>query len=88
MGQACGCGNPAGDEQSELSTSHKIPKNGVTLGNRHYSAKDIYIIVRMQAYRRGIQARRRVQRLRFEMYSPGYNEGREDYDNVNVQVSV
>jgi len=42
----------------------------------------------MQAYRRGIMARRRVQRLRYEMYNPGYNEGQENYENVNVQVSL
>ena len=62
-----------------------IPAHGVTLGQRHYSARDIFIIVKLQAYRRAIMARRRVQRLRFEMYNPGYNDGlREDYENVNV----
>ena len=53
MGAACGCGGPNSDDTSELHTN-SIPKNGVTLGNRHYSARDIYIIVRMQAYRRAI----------------------------------
>lgn len=82
MGQQCGCGgNP--NEEGELHTN-QIPKNGVTLGRKHYSARDIYIIVRMQAYRRGVMARRRVQALRYELYSPGYNEGREDYENINV----
>ena len=85
MGAQCGCGSAA-DDVSELNSYGKIPKNGVTLGNRHYSARDIYIIVRMQSYRRAIIARKRVQKLRFEMYSPGYNRDREDYDNVNVQV--
>lgn len=87
MGQACGCGGQGTDDYSEINNL-KIPANGVTLGQRHYSARDIYIIVKLQAYRRGIMARKRVQRLRFEMYNPGYNEGAENYENVNVQVSL
>ena len=86
MGQACGCNGESRDDYSEINNL-KIPANGVTLGQRHFSARDIYIIVRMQAYRRGVVARRRVQRLRYEMYNPGYNYNdgaREDYENVNV----
>jgi hypothetical protein len=59
MGNACGCGVSNDHELSEVN-NYKIPVNGVTLGQKHYSARDIYIIVRMQAYRRGILARRRV----------------------------
>jgi hypothetical protein len=53
MGAQCGCGSTA-DDNSELNSIGNIPKNGVTLGNRHYSARDIYIIIRMQSYRRAI----------------------------------
>lgn len=59
MGNACGCGVSNSDELSEIN-NYKIPVNGVTLGQKHYSARDIYIVVRMQAYRRAIEARRRV----------------------------
>jgi hypothetical protein len=82
MGAACGYQSEPLPEEKEFL---KIPAQGVTLGQRHYSARDIYIIVKLQAYRRAIMARRRVQRLRFEMYNPGYNDGlREDFENVNV----
>ena len=86
MGAQCGCGGPNGEETNELTTS-KIPKNGVTLDNRHYSARDIWIIIKMQSWRRGFLARQRVQRMRYEMYNPGYVGGaeKEDYDNINVQ---
>ena len=88
MGQACGCADRT-DEQ-EFDVNRQKVQKGATLGNKHYSARDIYIICRMQAYRRGILARRRVQNLRYEMYSPGYHDNRggsgEDYENVNVLV--
>ena len=87
MGNQCGCG-PTDEPGTQITTFGNIPAQGVTLNNRHFSARDIYIVCRLQAYRRGVLARRRVQRLRYEMYSPGYVEvDKQDYDNVNVQVS-
>jgi hypothetical protein len=84
MGAACGCG-PQADEQSEINNV-KIPANGVTLGRKHYTARDIYWIVRLQAIFRGMKARKKVGRLRGDMYHPGFSHegGTGDYENVNV----
>jgi len=32
-------------------------------------------------------ARKRVQQLRYELYSPGGQYGHDDFNNVNVEVS-
>jgi len=90
MGAACGCGGQAEDDRTQIGGStYSIPANGVTLDKRHYTAKDIYWIVRLQAIVRGVRARIRVQKIREALFHPGYNEGYkgEDYENVNVQVS-
>ena len=84
------CSNPGDGEVGNLSTV--LYPQGATLGNTHYTAKQIFIIVKIQSQIRRFLASRRVHRLRQEIYSPGmgmhHEYGGEDFENVNVQVSA
>ena len=84
MGQTC-CGNGTGGEP-ELG--YQYPE--AQLNGKTYSARQIWIIVRIQCAFRMWLARRKVQALREEYYSPGMHRspgGGEDYENINVAVS-
>ena len=89
MGQTC-CSGGNNDKNHELATRRDFA-NGQTLDGRHYTLNELIIIVRCQAAMRGWIARKRVGELRQQIFQPGMGhypqDGREDYDNVNVQVS-
>ena len=89
MGQSC-CSGGNNDKLNELAT--RYPANGQSLDGKHYTLEQLIIIVRCQAAMRGWLARKRVQELRQQIFQPGMHhypqDGREDYDNVNVQVSL
>lgn len=89
MGNSC-CSGGNNDKLNELAT--RYPANGQTLDGKHYTLEQLIVIVRMQAAMRGWIARKRVQELRQQIFQPGmgyhHQDGREDYDNVNVQVSL
>ena len=88
MGQSC-CSGGNNDRLNELAT--RYPASGQSLDGKHYTLEQLIIIVRCQAAMRGWLARKRVQELRQQIFQPGMGQfaqdGREDYDNVNVQVS-
>ena len=87
MGNQC-CSNAS---TSDNEINGQLPA-GSTLGQLTLTQKQLFMIVRLQARMRAFLARRYVQRLREENYSPGmqnwdgqYKEA--DYENENVQVS-
>ena len=75
---------------TEASREHELGYNyePKTLNGKTYSARQIFIIVRIQCAFRQWLARRKVQALRDEYYAPGMHRSPgEDFENVNVQVS-
>ena len=84
------CSQQGAGEEGNLATA--LYPQGATLDGHHYTAKDIWIIVKIQSAFRMYMAKRRVQMLRNEIYSPGmvnmqHQHGGEDFENINVQVS-
>ena len=65
---------------------------GATLNGKHYTAKQIWIITKIQAHMRMYMAKKKVSMIRNEVYPHGmhdmhYNPNGEDFENINVQVS-
>ena len=90
MGQCCS--QDQGKDDGNCDTS--LYPTGATLDGRHYSAKQVWTIVRIQAAFRMYMAKKRVSMLRHEIYTPGMammgkqmDGSAEDFDNINVQVS-
>ena len=82
------CSQSAGGDENNLSTA--LYPQGASLGGRHFTAKDIFIIVKIQSCFRMYMAKRRVSMIKQDMYSPGMghmHEQGEDFENINVQVS-
>ena len=57
-----------------------------TLNGKTYSARQIWIIVRIQTAFRMWLAKRKVQKLRYEIYGPNMHQDSDEYNNINVQV--
>lgn len=85
LGMGYCCSQQPGGEEGNLSTA--LYPQGATLDGRHYTAKQIWIIIRIQSAFRMYMAKKRVGMLRNEAYSPGMagiGQQGEDFDNVNV----
>ena len=81
MGQACCSGASPGGEP-ELGMIYPAQ----TLNGKTYSARQIWIIVRIQTAFRMWLAKRKVQKLRYEIYGPNMHQDSDEYNNINVQV--
>ena len=65
---------------------------GATLDGKHYTAKQIWIITKIQSHMRMYMAKKRVAMIRHEVYPHGMHDMMnahqgEDFENINVQVS-
>jgi len=85
MGQAYCCGSQTGGEP-ELGLLYPA----TTLNGKTYTVRQMWIIVKLQSTFRMWLARKKLQQLRYEFYSPGGDRhyGQDDYNNINVEVSV
>ena len=87
MGQACCSGAGTGGEP-ELGLLYPA----TSLNGKQYTARQVWIIVKIQSTFRMWLARRKVQMLYEQKYGGGrfhhHENGGEDYENMNVQVSI
>jgi hypothetical protein len=51
-------------------------KQGVDFGGRHYTVKDLLMIVKLQSRFRGWLAKKKVKQIRTQMFGPGNMDGR------------
>ena len=65
MGQACCTGSQ--NNEPELGVNYPA----TTLNGKHYTARNVWIIVKIQSTFRMWLAKRKLQQLRYEFYSPG-----------------
>jgi hypothetical protein len=60
------------------------------LGDKHYDAKTIILITKVQARMRGFMAKKKVNQMKASMFGPGNMDGRYEanpnYDRVNVEA--
>jgi len=90
MGAYC-CTQSSSTQEGNLDTT--LTPNGAFLNGEHFTPQQIRIITKIQACMRMYLAKRRVDKIRSEIYSPSAMmemqdfHGVEDYDNANVQVT-